>query len=181
MSRTDTGGTHTRLLYGQSPVGIGVTVIVAVALGAVVISRVPSPRVGWWLTSIAFVSVGRYMLWCWHRRAAETSVSDDGRWRHRYQVAVALSAAAFGAAGPLFAPYVSFQVAVLLAFTIGGMALGAIPLLAPVLAVYTTYALLLFAPFTVWLLWQGGDLFTFIGLMGVVLRGAVTQLHRLRA
>ena len=113
-----------KLLFGNSNIGFGVTVIVATIL-ALLQWRTVSPYfvVGWWLY-MTLVAVARSALARAYRRAP-TASTEVGRWRAAFVIGASLAGVGWGAAGVLLYPKADLINQLFLLFVLGGMMLGA--------------------------------------------------------
>jgi signal transduction histidine kinase/ActR/RegA family two-component response regulator len=121
---------QTRLLYANTNLAVGVTMLAATVLALLEWGAVRSPVVlGWWLY-MTVVSVLSYAL---ARRYPQASPlrSNTGKWRAAFAAGAGLAGAGWGAAGILFYQGSHLTNQVWLAFVLGGMMLGAAYLLAP--------------------------------------------------
>ena len=119
-----------RLLYANTNLAIGVTILAAAVLGSlqlVVLSK--NVIFGWWIF-MAVVSAFRFSLaWRFHHASRENMSLE--KWRVASTFGVGLAGAGWGAAGLLLYSPTHIMSQVLLVFVLGGMMLGAASLLAP--------------------------------------------------
>jgi signal transduction histidine kinase/CheY-like chemotaxis protein len=119
-----------RLLYANTNLGVGVTIVAATLLARLQRGAVPNSVVlGWWLY-MAVVSVARYAFGRRYRNASPAG-TDTGRWLATFAVGAGLAGAGWGGAGILLYPATQLANQVFLFFVLGGMMLGAASLLAP--------------------------------------------------
>jgi signal transduction histidine kinase/ActR/RegA family two-component response regulator len=122
--------TQVRLLYANTYVGIGVTIIAAAILGQLqwkFVSR--SVVIGWWVYMVLAAAV-RYAV-ARHFRAASAGATQARRWAALFAIGAGLAGIGWGGAGILLYPEGSLTNQVFLVFVVGGMMLGAASLLAP--------------------------------------------------
>jgi signal transduction histidine kinase/ActR/RegA family two-component response regulator len=119
-----------RLLYANTHVGVGVTIIAAAILGQLesrFFSR--SVVIGWWFY-MALAAAVRYAV-ARRFRAASPCAIEARRWASLFALGAGFSGIGWGAAGILLYPEASLTNQVFLVFVVGGMMLGAASLLAP--------------------------------------------------
>jgi signal transduction histidine kinase/ActR/RegA family two-component response regulator len=118
------------LLYANSNLGIGVTILAATLLVVLQHGAVPNSIVfAWWIYMI-LLSVLRYSF-AWRYRQTPPESRDISLWRSGFVVGVGLAGAGWGAAGIFLYPAADLPNQVFLVFVLGGMMLGAASLLAP--------------------------------------------------
>jgi len=128
------------MLYGNVNVGVVVTVAAATVLGRLQWTVVPHPIIaGWWLCTL-LVAVARFTLAQRYWRATPSSLQ-AGRWGIAFTIGAGLAGATWGAAGILLNPKDHLESQVFLAFIVGGMMLGAAPLLAPLPEAFLAFML----------------------------------------
>jgi signal transduction histidine kinase/ActR/RegA family two-component response regulator len=129
-----------RLLYGNGNVGVVVTVVAATVLGRLQWRVIPHAVVlGWWLCMF-LVAAARFTLGWRYRRVAPLSL-EAGVWGTAFTIGAGLAGVAWGAAGVLLNPEDHLENQVFLAFILGGMMLGAAPLLAPLPKAFLAFML----------------------------------------
>jgi two-component sensor histidine kinase len=126
------------LAYGQG-VASQVVGLLNVALVALVLWPVASHRVllGWAALMTA-ISVARSVL-TWSYRRATPAVTDAGVWRRRFVAGAFATGIGWGVAGVLLFPVVSLAYQVFLTYVLGGMAVGAAAVMAPVVTAYWAF------------------------------------------
>jgi signal transduction histidine kinase/CheY-like chemotaxis protein len=127
-----------RLLYANAYVGVGVNIIAATFLAYLLLGTVPRASiVGWWLYTL-LVSGGRFLM---ARRYQHTPLISTraGQWGAAFAVGAGLAGAGWGGAGVLLFADSSLTNQVILVFVLGGMMLGAGPLLAPRAEAYAAF------------------------------------------
>jgi signal transduction histidine kinase/CheY-like chemotaxis protein len=112
-----------RLLYANSNVGAGVTVIAATALSYLQWTVIAHPIIQAWWLYMAAVALARFVLARRYRLVSPAGAAAE-RWCTVFTIGVALSAAGWGAAGIWLFPEGDLIHQVLLAFVLGGMMLG---------------------------------------------------------
>jgi signal transduction histidine kinase/CheY-like chemotaxis protein len=128
------------MLYSNVNVGVVVTVAAATILCSLQWSVIPHDTVLTWWTCMFLVSVARFALgWRW--RHASRSSTETGKWGTAFTVGAALAGAGWGAASIVLYPKAHLESQVYLAFILGGMLLGAAPLLAPIKEAFLAFML----------------------------------------
>src|ERR1035441_8083592 len=92
-----------RLLYGNTNVGVGVTLVASPILGRLQWGVVPHLIILCWCTSMILVSVARFALGRRYWRIAPSS-QGTARWGTAFAVGAGLAGAGWGAAGILLYP-----------------------------------------------------------------------------
>jgi signal transduction histidine kinase/CheY-like chemotaxis protein len=119
-----------RLLYANANVGVGVNAIAATILVYLLLRSAPQGLiVGWWLYMLV-VSAARFELARRYFRGPSATRS-AGVWGAAFTTGAGLAGMGWGAAGILLYPEGHLTNQVILVFVLGGMMLGAAPLLAP--------------------------------------------------
>ena len=153
-----------RLLYGNTNVGVGVTLVASPILGRLQWGVVPHLIILCWCTSMILVSVARFALGRRYWRIAPSS-QGTARWGTAFAVGAGLAGAGWGAAGILLYPEAHLTNQVFLVFVLGGMMLGAASILAPRPAAFLAFMIPAgFAP-AVLLLLQGDEAHLAMGLL----------------
>jgi signal transduction histidine kinase/ActR/RegA family two-component response regulator len=119
-----------RLLYGNSNVGVAVTIIATSVLGRLQWSVVSHAAVLGWCLYMFVASAARFAL---ERRYWRTDLMlrKTVRWGAAFAIGAGAAGAGWGAAGILLYPEAHLANQVFLFFILGGMMLGAASLLAP--------------------------------------------------
>ena len=158
---------HVRLLYGNSTLGIAVTIVAAPVLGRLQWQVVPHAIILGWCLCMFLVSAARYTL---GRRYWRTKPSNlqAGRWGTAFAIGAGLAGTGWGAAGILLYPEAHLANQVFLFFILGGMMLGAASLLAPLPAAYLAFIIPTgFSP-VVRLVVQGDEAHLAMGLLAAL-------------
>lgn len=113
---------QTRLLYSNSDVSAGVTIVATAALAFIQWPAIPHRIVWTWCAYMVAVSLVRSVLARRYHRVPQTC--SDGRWFARFVTGVCLAGLGWGAAGIWLFPKGDLTHQVLLAFVLGGMMLG---------------------------------------------------------
>ena len=168
--------------YRQLPIALAVslvngTILVLVLWGAIE----PATMLGWLLLLLA-VSAVRYL----HLRAFRQRSLADGvslaRWRRRFVAGVLAGGIVWGLAGALMFHPDSFPHQVFLAFLLGGMMAGAIPVLSALERVYPLFAIPALVPIAVQMLLVGDRIHLVMALLlaifGVGMLASSAQVQR---
>src|SRR6185436_17153117 len=120
----------------------------------------------WWVLLIS-VYLARLML-VWRYRQATLRGTLARQWRTWFLIGAVSAGGAWGASGILLFPAQSLPHQLLLAFIIGGMAIGAIASLAMVRAAYIGFILPLTLPVACRFFLQGGDDSLMMGSLSLI-------------
>jgi signal transduction histidine kinase/ActR/RegA family two-component response regulator len=129
-----------RMLYGNVDVGVVVTLVAATVLGRLQWQVIPHLVIlGWWL-GMFLIAGGRFILAWRYWRVAPVSL-ESRKWGVAFAIGAGLAGAGWGVAGILLYPKDHLENQVFLAFILGGMMLGAAPLLAPLPEAFLAFML----------------------------------------
>jgi signal transduction histidine kinase/CheY-like chemotaxis protein len=118
-----------RLLFGNTRTAVGVTVLASTILAWGQWTCVPHATIAAWWLAIQAIGLARFAL---GRRYDRRPADADARaWSAAFAAGAALAGAGWGAAGILLYPETQVVNQLLLVFLIGGIILGAAPILAP--------------------------------------------------
>ncbi|MCW5889537.1 MAG: hypothetical protein KIT14_03200 [bacterium] len=152
------------LAYGQG-VASQVVGLFNVALVAVVLwSVAPHAVLLGWVALMVGVSVGRALL-AWAYRRTGPGVAAAGAWRRRFVAGAFASGVGWGVAGVLLFPVVPLVHQVFLTYVLGGMAVGAAAVMAPVVTAYWVFLPPITLPVIVQLLLRGDAMGMSMALM----------------
>jgi len=153
-----------RLLYGNTNVGVGVTLVATAILGRLQWGGAPHFIIFSWCLYMFVVSVARFALGRLYWRISPSS-PQTSRWLAAFDIGASLAGAGWGAAGILLYSEAHPANQVFLVFILGGMMLGA----ASVLAARTDAFLAFIVPTglapTLRLVLQGGEAHLAMGLL----------------
>lgn len=134
-----------------------------------------------WLIALLCVTVARYVVLIAYRRAASPS-DGERRWRLYALFGACAAGIVWGAAGLFLFHPVSIPYQMLLAFVLGGMVAGGIPLLSFFGAAYPCFMIPMVLPISYRMLVFGDEVHTIMGLMilvfGVAMLAAASQMSR---
>ena len=129
-----------RMLYSNVNVGVVITIVAATILGRLEWAVIPHPIIfGWWLCML-LVAVARFALGRLWWRAAPSGV-ETRRWSTAFTAGAGLAGTGWGAASIFLYPENHLEGQVFLSFILGGMLLGAAPLLAPLPETFLAFML----------------------------------------
>jgi signal transduction histidine kinase/CheY-like chemotaxis protein len=129
-----------RMLYRNVNVGVAITIVAATILGRLQWAVIPHPIIlGWWLCML-LVAVARFTLGRLWWRAAPSGV-ETRKWSTAFTAGAGLAGTGWGAASILLYPENHLEGQVFLSFILGGMLLGAAPLLAPLPEAFLAFML----------------------------------------
>ncbi len=134
-----------------------------------------------WLIALLCVTVVRYVMLVAYRRASSPS-DGERRWRLYSMFGACAAGIVWGAAGLFLFHPVSIPYQMLLAFVLGGMVAGGIPLLSFLGAAYPCFMIPMVLPISYRMLAFGDEVHTIMGLMilvfGVAMLAAASQMSR---
>ncbi len=152
-------------------------ILVAVLWGAVGERRLLA-----WLGAVLLVAAARYMLWRSYgdpRRAGRIS---GETWRRLAVAGACAAGVAWGSAGIILFHPESFPHQVFLAFVLGGMVAGGIPLLSSIKSAYRCFAIPVLLPITLQFMAHGDRIHLIMGLMilifGAAMLASSVHVHR---
>lgn len=97
-------------------------------------------------------------------------------WRYATIVGSMIVGSVWGLTGILFAPQVTPEYLLLICFTLGGVTLAAIPLLAPLLSAFLAFLVTSTTPMTLWLLGSGNKVYVSMAMLALVYALVMTVL-----
>ena len=174
-------GQQTRLLFANGTTGVAVTFTVTLAMVGYFWDDVGGTTLVPWMAALMLLCVARVML---QERFRHDEPVDArlGPWRRAYFVGTVASGMTLGIAWWIIAPAVAFDQQLLLAFVLGGMALGGVPVLSASLPVHYFYATAVCMPAAVWMLINGAPRYITLAVLTVCFYAAVlatgTFYHR---
>ncbi|MBK8750638.1 MAG: GAF domain-containing protein [Candidatus Competibacteraceae bacterium] len=156
-----------RLLYAQAPLGAVASLIVAPLLALVAWEVLPHPVLVTWLALLETTILIRLALTFAFQRRSQPD-ADMERWAARYTWACTASGICWGGCALLLVLSPSLVYDTFIALILGGVMMGGVFTLAPVLMTYVAYALPLALPPLLWLLLHGDPLRAIMGTTGVL-------------
>ncbi len=156
-----------RLLYAQAPLGTVASLLIAPMLALIHWDIVPHAVLLGWLALLETTLLVRLALIAAFRRRREPDVDAD-RWARRYTWACAASGVCWGGCVVLLilAPSLAYQS--FTALVLGGVLMGGVLTMTPVLVTYVAYALPLILPPVLWLLLRDDPLRATMGAAGIL-------------
>jgi len=160
-------GEQVRLLYSQARTGIVVNVLVAALAVVLLWKDVSTVHLLTWCAAIMIVSAGRMLLIRSYRRAGPEQ-GKSSAWEARFITSTVISGTVWGMAGILFPGQGDMQTQIVVAFFLGGMVAGAIPVLGSMVSAYAAYLLTTMAPLLTWFFLQPAPIYTTMAWMLIV-------------
>ncbi|MDP3585000.1 MAG: diguanylate cyclase [Thiobacillus sp.] len=169
--------------FRQLPISLIVNLAIGLILAAVLWNAVPTPVLLSWLGLLIVVTGARFLSLRAFRNAAPRSESDLALWTQYFLAGACAAGVVWGLSGILLFHPSSYPHQVVLAFVLGGMVAGAVPLLSPVSHAYWCFAIPIVVPISIRMMWAGDPLHLVMGLMmvifGLAMLATSTQVHRL--
>ena len=155
-----------RLLYEQAPLGAAASLLIAPLLALVLWDILPRAVVAIWLLALAATIVVRLVLTAAFRRRPDPD-ADHERWAARYTWACAASGAGWGGCVILLVLSPSLVYDAFISLMLGGVLMGGVFTMSPILRAYVAYALLLSLPPMLWLLLRDDPMRVAMGAAGI--------------
>jgi diguanylate cyclase (GGDEF)-like protein/PAS domain S-box-containing protein len=161
------GRSQVRYLYDRGKFAIvgnlGVGAVLAYALAGVVstVSLVT------WVSALLIATLSRTVLAVAYYRQPKPKRRRQ-IWRFATILGSMIIGCVWGLTGILFAPQVTPEYLLLICFTLGGVTLAAIPLLAPLLSAFLAFMITSTAPMTLWLLESGNEVYVSMAALALV-------------
>jgi diguanylate cyclase (GGDEF)-like protein len=169
--------------YGQLPTSLIVNLVNGIFLAAILWDAASMPVLVIWVLALIGVTGARFMMLRAFRRAPRDVQFRHDSWRHYFVVGACAAGLVWGAAGLLLFHPDSFPHQVFLAFVLGGMVAGALPLLSSVEHAYPCFAIPVVLPISAQMLAAGDRIHLIMGLMiaifGAAMLAASVQVRRL--
>ena len=166
-----------RWLYAHAFPGFVATLLNASIVVVVLPPAAPPAVLGAWWAWMILVTVGRFLLVQRYHQVAP-AVTQADYWRWWFVCGAGATGLGWGFAGLYLFPSDGLAHQLFLVFLLGGMALGAVPVLAAVLSAYQVFAVTTLLPLTVRLLSHGGEPWLGIGVMILSLLGILLFMAR---
>lgn len=158
-----------RLLYAQAPLSAAASLLVAPLLTLISWQVLPHPVLITWLALLEVIAFARLALTAaFRRRASSGSATTIERWANRYIWLCAASGVCWGGCAVLLALSPSLVYDTFIALMLGGVMMGSVFTLAPLLRAYVVYAVPLALPPVLWLLLHGDPLRGVMGVTGAL-------------
>lgn len=169
--------------FRQLPISLIVNLANGLLLGVVLWGAVPTSALLAWSGLLVVVTGLRFLSLRTFEKAAPITEAEHAVWRRHFVAGACAAGVVWGASGILLFHPSSFPHQVVLAFLLGGMAAGAVPLLSPVSNAYWCFAIPAVAPIGVRMMLEGDQIHQVMGLMiavfGLAMLATSTQMHRL--
>ncbi|EGV31926.1 diguanylate cyclase [Thiorhodococcus drewsii AZ1] len=160
--------------YRQLPIGLLVTVANGLILTTVLWNAIDGMRLAIWLTALLAVTLGRFALVLAYHNRRQRQTHHTQSWERYFILGSLASGLTWGFAGIiLFSPN-SFPHQVFLAFTLGGMIAGAVPVLSSLPPSFHAFLIPTLSPITLQMLIQGDSIHTTMGVMLIIFALAMT-------
>ncbi|MGB5198904.1 MAG: diguanylate cyclase [Sedimenticolaceae bacterium] len=171
--------------FRQLPISLVVNLVNGLILIAVLWEGVEKIRLLVWLLLIIVVSAARFFSLRAFRDVVKGAKFNQDTWRRYFVFGACAAGLVWGAAGVLLFHPESFPHQVFLAFVLGGMVAGAIPLLSSVKHAYPCFAIPVVLPISIQMLAVGDRVHLIMGLMtvifGVAMLASSAQVRRIFA
>jgi diguanylate cyclase (GGDEF)-like protein len=169
--------------FRQLPISLIVNLVNGLILAAVLWDATSTPIVLTWLLLLIAVTGGRYLTLRAFRKAMPRNELELAVWTNYFVAGAFAAGVVWGASGVLLFHPGSFPHQVVLAFVLGGMVAGALPLLSSVRHAYWYFTIPAVVPISIRLLSVGDPMHLVMGLMiaifGIAMLASSTNVHRL--
>jgi diguanylate cyclase (GGDEF)-like protein len=169
--------------FRQLPISLIVNLANGLILAAVLWNAVPTPVLLSWSGLLVAVTGARFLTLQAFRNASPRSESDLAVWTKYFLAGACAAGVVWGLSGILLFHPSSFPHQVVLAFVLGGMAAGAVPLLSSVRHAYWCFAIPVVAPISIRMMMVGDRIHLVMGLLmaifGLAMLATSAQVHRL--
>lgn len=168
--------------FRHLPISLAAHAANSLILVAVLWGAVDGLRLLVWLGAILLVASGRLLLWRRYRNPERNTRISGETWRRLLVVGACAAGVVWGAAGVVLFHPSSFPHQVFLAFVLGGMVAGGIPLLSSIKSAYRCFAIPAVLPISLQFMAQGDRIHLIMGVMvlifGAAMLVAATQVNR---
>ncbi|HQT31574.1 MAG TPA: diguanylate cyclase [Thiobacillus sp.] len=154
--------------FCQLPISLIVNLANGFILAAVLWNAMPTPILLTWSGLLIAVTGARFLTLRAFRNASPSSESDHAYWTKYFLAGTCAAGVVWGLSGILLFHPSSFPHQVVLAFVLGGMVAGAVPLLSSVRHAYWCFAIPIVVPISIRLMWVGDRIHLVMGLMMVI-------------
>ena len=169
--------------YRQLPISLVVNLVNGLILTVVLWDAVNTPSLLVWLLLLFVIMAMRFFALSAFRKAITGAEFDHEAWRRYFVIGACAAGVVWGAAGVLLFQPDSFPHQVFLAFVLGGMVAGAIPLLSSVAHAYQCFMIPVVLPISIQMLAVDDHVHLIMGLMivifGVAMLASSAQVQRL--
>lgn len=153
--------------FNQLPISLFVNPINGVILVALLWGAIPGSLLGLWLLALMVVTLARYRLLRAFRHRHSNAINRIP-WEGAFIAGAGLSGLVWGASGVLLMHPQSYPYQVLIAFALGGMIAGAVPILSCLPQAYIAFAVPTMLPVTLNMLLAGDRIHLNMGLLLLV-------------
>lgn len=169
--------------YAQLPISLIVNLVNGVLLAGILWEVASTAVLAVWVVALIGVTGARFMMLRAFRNAPRGARFHHDMWTHYFVVGACAAGFVWGAAGLLLFHPDSFPHQVFLAFVLGGMVAGAVPLLSSVERAYPCFAVPAVLPISAQMLAAGDHVHLIMGSLILVFGGAMlaasVQVRRL--
>ncbi|MDO9219975.1 MAG: diguanylate cyclase [Thiobacillus sp.] len=169
--------------FRQLPISLIVNLANGLILAAVLWNAVPTPVLLTWSGLLIAVTGARFLSLRAFRNASPSSEPDHAYWTKYFLAGTCAAGVVWGLSGILLFHPSSFPHQVVLAFVLGGMVAGAVPLLSSVRHAYWCFAIPVVVPISIRLMWVGDRIHLVMGLLmvifGLTMLATSVQVQRL--
>jgi diguanylate cyclase (GGDEF)-like protein len=169
--------------FRQLPISLIVNLANGLILVVVLWDAVPASTLLTWSGLLAAVTGGRFLTLRAFRNAAPNTESDHAVWVKYFVAGACAAGVVWGLSGILLFHPSSFPHQIVLAFVLGGMVAGAVPLLSSVDRAYWCFAIPVVVPIAIRMMWVGDRIHLIMGLMmtifGLAMLATSAQVNRL--
>jgi diguanylate cyclase (GGDEF)-like protein len=174
---------HIAQSFRQLPIALIVNLANGLILAVVLWNAVPTPALLIWSGVLVAVTGARFLSLRAFRNASPRSESDHAVWTKYFLAGACAAGVVWGLSGILLFHPSSFPHQVVLAFVLGGMMAGAVPLLSSVRHAYWCFAIPVMVPISIRMMLVGDRIHLIMGLMmiifGLAMLATSSQMHRL--
>ena len=169
--------------FRQLHISLIVNLAIGFILAVVLWGAVPTAVLLTWSGLLLAVTGARFLSLRAFRNASPRGESDHAFWTKYFLAGACAAGVVWGLSGILLFHPSSFPHQVVLAFVLGGMMAGAVPLLSPVRHAYWCFAIPVVLPISIRMMWVGDRIHLIMGLMmvifGLAMLATSSQVHRL--
>jgi diguanylate cyclase (GGDEF)-like protein len=169
--------------FRQLPISLTVNLANGLILAAVLWGAVAAPALLTWSGLLVAVTGARFLTLRAFRNASPRSELDHAVWTKYFLAGACAAGVVWGMSGILLFHPSSFPHQVFLAFVLGGMVAGAVPLLSSVSHAYWCFAIPVVVPISIRMMLVGDRIHLVMGLMiaifGLAMLATSAQVHRL--
>lgn len=169
--------------FRQLPISLMVNLANGLVLAVALWDAASAPVLLTWSLSLIAVTGTRYLTLRTFRKVAPVPELDHVAWTHYFVAGACAAGVVWGASGVLLFHPSSLPHQVVLAFVLGGMVAGAVPLLSSVGHAYWCFAIPAVLPISIRMLSVGDPIHLIMGLMiaifGIAMLASSAQVHRL--